>query len=265
MESNRQSAEQWDQLVPIADYLLHFGLNPDLALVIKQELIAQWQYECALLLGCSGGEIQRILQSDTCAHWVGVDYSQTMLTMAANDDCIAKNHFIAADAAKLPFKQNSIDLIVIATGIIDHIDDRGAINILNQCHQISQPNGQLVLCHHHYPRPLLKQLWWLGACRQQILYQQPLNRWFKVASYIRKVLGRLTEKATLFNLGKDLELLCQERQLDFKQIIACLPSKHYVRSVNTIQQLANQAGWHLSPTNLDSETLHVLSGTKRGV
>ncbi|MCX4029065.1 hypothetical protein [Spartinivicinus marinus] len=39
MEANQQSAAQWDQLVPITDYLLHFGLNPDLALVIKQLIL----------------------------------------------------------------------------------------------------------------------------------------------------------------------------------------------------------------------------------
>ncbi|MCX4029061.1 class I SAM-dependent methyltransferase [Endozoicomonas sp. SM1973] len=253
---NGQGAQQWNQLASIADYFLHFGLNPDLALEIKQQLLNQWEYQYALLLGCSGGEIQGIFQQADNAHWVGVDYAQLMLALSQ------KSNQIAADAAKLPLKNRSMDLIVVATGILDHINDQAVIKILAQCYQASKQDGQILLCYHHYSQTLLKQLWWLGAFKGKIIHQQQLNRCFVIASYMRKVLSKAATKFSLLDLGKDLELLCNERQLDFKQIISCLPSKHYVRSRKALQQLAKQAGWQLSPVDLESKALLVLSGYK---
>lgn len=248
--------EQWSQLVPIADYLLHFGLTPNITIDIKQQLLSMWQYKHALLLGCSEGEILAVLQQDDSAQWVGIDYAEAMLNLTKN------NITVAADAAQLPFQNSSVDLIIIATGILDHINNQAAVKILSQCYQVCQSHGRLLVCHHQYPLDLLNQLRWLGAYKRHIIHQRTLNRWFRLASVVRKSWNSVADKIPLINLGKDLHNLCEQRQLDFKRVISCLPEQHHIHSATDINALIQEAGWELVGLNVEYDNLLILGGKK---
>jgi SAM-dependent methyltransferase len=110
--------------------------------------IALKRDEVAIDIGCGVGTFtyRMALQGGKA---IGLDYSVASLKVAKSlaERKFCRNekiHFIAADAARLPFKNSSAEVIV-AADFIEHIDDQGKERLLDESARVLGKNGRIII------------------------------------------------------------------------------------------------------------------------
>jgi SAM-dependent methyltransferase len=114
-----------------------------------------WQYRSAFLelvppagsatleIGCGEGRVARDLAAR--GHRVtGVDAAPTLLEAAAEAD--PDGRYLLADAAQLPFEDESFDLVVAYNSLMDVQDMPGAVR---EAARVLRPQGRLCVCVTH--------------------------------------------------------------------------------------------------------------------
>ncbi len=104
--------------------------------------------------GCGGNPARELM--DLCAHYTGVDFSETGIerARAAYEDSPIPTEFHVADVCALPFEDESFDAVYSAH-MIYHIDDRAAQRAaLDEMIRLLRPGGVAVIVTAN-PRPLL--------------------------------------------------------------------------------------------------------------
>lgn len=104
-----------------------------------------------LEIGCGAGNV--ILAAPQDAEAIGVDFSVEMLKEARANAGERKVPFLAADALNLPFADGSFNA-VLCLGLLDYIADYRSV--LEQCHRILEPGGQLIVSVPNLTSPFIK-------------------------------------------------------------------------------------------------------------
>ena len=142
----RDSQENWDDLALYHDYFLPIGFSIEdargLARLAREHLKPHARI---LLIGCATGKtLEPFLEAglDT----IGVDLSSKMLL--AGKTGRPGNRMLAADARALPFRDGSFQMVIIATGVIDHSTDADALTIFRECRRLLQEQGAVFVFRH---------------------------------------------------------------------------------------------------------------------
>ena len=92
--------------------------------------------------GCGNGElIKEMMRLNPKAKYVGLDVSETALTMASEDVPEAEFHKIV-DGGRFPMPDESVDFI-FTSEVIEHVYDTE--NAFSEMSRILRPNGQVLL------------------------------------------------------------------------------------------------------------------------
>jgi ubiquinone/menaquinone biosynthesis C-methylase UbiE len=106
----------------------------------------------------TGSFFEKILQLNPSGKNIGLDISDSMLKIARKRLKNYKNfRLISADAARIPFKANSFDLL-INNYMLDLLPDQDHVPILKEFKRVLKPNGRLVVttmakARNWYSRP----------------------------------------------------------------------------------------------------------------
>jgi SAM-dependent methyltransferase len=96
-----------------------------------------------LELGCGEGRVARDLKAR--GHTVvGVDASPSLVRFAREAD--HESEYVVCDAAELPFKDASFDLVVAFNSLMDIDDMEGAVR---EASRVLEPGGRLCVCITH--------------------------------------------------------------------------------------------------------------------
>ena len=105
----------------------------------------------ALDLGCGRGEATVLLSRSLCSCVVGIDFSDSALRLTKRTiagHCSHKEEerisLIEADAACIPLKDNSCDIIV-ALDILEHLRQNDLENMLKECSRVLRLGGGLLV------------------------------------------------------------------------------------------------------------------------
>lgn len=105
------------------------------------ELIAPGHYQRVLELGCGTGRLTNFILDNYDFHVVGIDYSFSMLRKAAREK---KNvSFVAADALRLPLKQDSFDSCV-SLRLCHHLDKDALFDLFSNLKHILKKDGTII-------------------------------------------------------------------------------------------------------------------------
>jgi MPBQ/MSBQ methyltransferase len=81
------------------------------------------------------------------AHAVGLDLTAQALAAArrvAGQEGVRRVAFVRADAARLPFRDGSFD-VVLAADLTEHLDDATLAAVLGEARRVLRPEGELVI------------------------------------------------------------------------------------------------------------------------
>src|SRR5215472_9625414 len=91
------------------------------------------------------------------ASCVACDFSLGMLQVGARRPQPGTLRFVAGDALRLPFRDESFDAVTISFGLRNVADPKAA---LREMRRVTRPGGQLVICEFgHLRRPRLDALY----------------------------------------------------------------------------------------------------------
>ncbi len=121
----------WTECDPYAD--IDWRETP-----LRETLNKAGPFDTVLDLGCGSGYLSGIL-AGRGTDLIGVDISLVGLKSARGLDY---SHLVKSDAACLPLKNASIDL-VFAGELLEHLFD--SEKALRECHRITRPGGTLIL------------------------------------------------------------------------------------------------------------------------
>jgi SAM-dependent methyltransferase len=94
-------------------------------------------------LGCGEGRVSRDLKA--LGHEVaGLDVSPTMIRLAREAD--PEGEYVVADAAAVPFADETFDLVVAFNSLMDIDDMRGAVR---EAARVLEPDGRFCVCVTH--------------------------------------------------------------------------------------------------------------------
>ena len=116
--------------------------------------------ESVLDVACGTGDLAMAFAAGGAGRVVGSDFTFDMLTVARRK---AKSlsehapHYHAADALRLPIKDQTVDVVSIAFGIRNVVDPATAIS---EFYRVLRPGGRLVILEFAMPgNPLLRRLY----------------------------------------------------------------------------------------------------------
>ena len=128
-------SDKYDFINNIMSFGTHF--------FIKKDCINLFEGKSALKildLCCGTGDLTRIIKKKfSDAEVIGIDFSEKMLEIAKEKD--TELNYLQADVVKLPFDDNSFDIITIAFGL-RNIEDFDCA--LNEIYRVLKPNGQFL-------------------------------------------------------------------------------------------------------------------------
>lgn len=113
-------------------------------LILEEILKVKWENEKVLDLGCGDGRLTNQL-TKIFLEGVALDFSENMLKVAkkrAEDSGRAKLGYICASAQKLPFKDNSFD-VVVSSELIEHVP--GPEKVILEINRVLDSKGHLYL------------------------------------------------------------------------------------------------------------------------
>ena len=106
-------------------------------------------------LGCGDGISSKFFVSEFkhCSY-SGIDISEESVKIAKEKYNSVKNaSFSVYDGEKIPFEENSFDLVFIAC-VMHHISTNYHANIINECKRVLKKNGKLIIFEHNPYNPL---------------------------------------------------------------------------------------------------------------
>ncbi|PIZ94429.1 MAG: hypothetical protein COX81_03640 [Candidatus Magasanikbacteria bacterium CG_4_10_14_0_2_um_filter_37_12] len=94
-------------------------------------------------IGCGTGRLYHLLDKFQDIDYIGLDQSEGQIEMAKKD--FPNTKYVLAEMTKLPFPDNSFDIIFcIAT--LHHLPDEGTrLNALSEMHRVLKPGGYVLL------------------------------------------------------------------------------------------------------------------------
>jgi demethylmenaquinone methyltransferase / 2-methoxy-6-polyprenyl-1,4-benzoquinol methylase len=92
---------------------------------------------------------------------VGCDFSIGMLRIGARRAPVAR--FVAGDALRLPFADNSFDVVTMSFGLRNTAD---VGLVLAELRRVCRPGGRLVICEFSHPPNRVAHQLWLGYLRR---------------------------------------------------------------------------------------------------
>ena len=92
---------------------------------------------------------------------VGCDFSIGMLGIGARRAPVAR--FVAGDALRLPFADNSFDVVTMSFGLRNTAD---VGLVLAELRRVCRPGGRLVICEFSHPPNRVAHRLWLGYLRR---------------------------------------------------------------------------------------------------
>lgn len=138
---------------------------------------------------------------------IGIDYSQKMLDLAKKEFQkykIPKNKYklIKADAKKLPFKDNSFDLI-LATGLTDYMTDQDDKKFIHEAARVLKKNGKLIVSFPIDKSPFSFIRSGIGLeIRQKFFKLPPIHNDFsieKINDYLEKAGMKVKQSHKIFS------------------------------------------------------------------
>ena len=146
----------WCDLSKYYDYFLNIGFTiKDAQIEASYAQINFGNKANILVLGCATG---RTLEPFFAANLkvIGVDASFEMISKCPDH---IRHALHVADARELPFPRSQFDLVVIATGILDAMDDNDAFLLLKEVTRVCRPSGHISIYTHKFPNfPLIHNL-----------------------------------------------------------------------------------------------------------
>lgn len=181
--------------------------NPWIAQTIESKL---GKTQCILDIGCGGG----FLANDLALHGhrvTGIDLSLQSLEIARRQDATATVCFLEADARKLPFLENSFD-VVCAMDLLEHLEQPDVV--ISEGARVLKPGG--LFFFHTFNRNWLSYFlvikgveWWLPKVPRHLhvyhLFIKPkeLSLWCHSNQIIVQEIKGLVPKMT-FPFGREL-------------------------------------------------------------
>jgi malonyl-CoA O-methyltransferase len=102
---------------------------------------------CTVLdLGCGKGRVSRLALERGAKRTVGMDFSLEMLRGAGEETNSDSAHYLAGSAMHLPFKKETVDVVVCAL-LMGHIQDLEGM--LLQISEVLRPGGYLLITDFH--------------------------------------------------------------------------------------------------------------------
>jgi demethylmenaquinone methyltransferase / 2-methoxy-6-polyprenyl-1,4-benzoquinol methylase len=150
--------EMFNRISPFYDRvnrLLSFGLDMRWRRSLARHLPPRPNLLLLDIATGTGKEIEALKQMKApILKAVGVDLADEMLTLARQNhqDC----SFIHADAADLPFSDQSFDVCTICFGIRNVTDP---LNVLNQMYRVLKPNGRVLILEFSIPKTWIRPLY----------------------------------------------------------------------------------------------------------
>lgn len=192
----------WSDLSKYYDYFLNIGFTiKDAEIEASYAQINFGHKAQILVLGCATG---RTLEPFLSANLkvIGVDAS---LEMISKSPAHIRPVLQVADARELPHPGSQFDLVIIATGILDTMDDMDAFLVLKEAVRVCRPSGHISIYTHKFPNfPLLHTL--LFVKDSYYFYSRYMNICkFIQSNFIFK--GLIKILITLRIINKDLFIL----------------------------------------------------------
>lgn len=107
--------------------------------------------------GCGDGNSARfILQYFPHSQYYGVDVSGESIE-AAKERNIQGAHFEVYDGNKLPFKENTFDVVFIAC-VLHHIPVDLRDKLLKECFRVLKTDGELIVFEHNTRNPVTRKM-----------------------------------------------------------------------------------------------------------
>lgn len=110
-------------------------------LAAVQELIAPGHYQRVLELGCGTGRLTNFILDNYDFYVVSIDYSFSMLRKAVRGK--KRVSFVAADALRLPLKQDSFDGCV-SLRLCHHLDKDALFDLFSNLTHILKKDGTII-------------------------------------------------------------------------------------------------------------------------
>ncbi len=144
MENPQKIQKMFDEIAPKYDFMnniISFGFHGIIKKISVNKLELKNETK-ALDLCCGTGDITRLLSKRKEVEKVtGVDYSKKMLEIAREKISSSKTEFIEADCLKLPFEDDSFDLITMCFGL-RNIEDKNSA--LSEIKRVLKNDGQFL-------------------------------------------------------------------------------------------------------------------------
>ena len=144
MKSHFEIQKMFDEIAPKYDFMnniISFGTHKIIKSLAVKKIRLQNNSK-ALDLCCGTGDIANLIaKRKDVESVVGVDFSDKMLEMAKKKNSHLKIEYIKADCTKLPFEDNSFDVITMFFGL-RNIEDKDAV--LKEIKRVLKQDGQFV-------------------------------------------------------------------------------------------------------------------------
>jgi hypothetical protein len=165
-------------------------------------------------------------------------------------------------AQHLPLGDQTFDMIITLTGIIDYMADETASQVLRECHRVAKEEAMIFVGH------LPRDDWRLALL---IRYLGKTSYWRLVALLDR--LSQLSPAANawvrrIFPYHPILDMVHQLRQeaarenIPFKRILRAMPGVNQPRKKEDIQRLLTTTGWQQGIQFYEKPDLILASGKK---
>ena len=226
----------WDILAPFHHHFIDKGYTADTSTYIMSLLPARKL--SILALGGGSGQTLFPLKTNTF-EVVVIDASKHMVEICRTNGFDARLGL----AQQLPLDDQTFDVIITLTGIIDYMEDETAREVLRECHRVARQDALIFVGH------LPRDDWRLAL---MIRYFGKMSYWRLVASLDR--ISQLSPAANnwvrrIFPYHPILEMVHQLRQesaqanIPFKRILRALPGSNHARKKIDIETLLLSTGW----------------------
>lgn len=245
----------WDILAPFHHHFIDKGYTADSSRYIKS-LLPERRLSI-LALGGGSGKTLLPLQA-AASHFVIIDASNPMVEISRANGFDAR----VGLAQQLPLEDQTVDVIITLTGIIDYMEDETARQVLRECHRVAREDA--IIFVGHLPRDD-----WRFAL--MVRYFGKTSYWRLVALLDR--ISQLSPRADnwvrrIFPYHPILDMVHQLRQeaaaanIPFKRILQALPGVNQPRKKADIERLLVSTGWQQGIQFYEKPDLLLASGKK---
>lgn len=188
-----------------------------------KELYGDIQNLICLDLGCGTAETVEYFQNEFM-HTIGCDYSFGMLKVALQKS-LKNVSFVHSLSEKLPFKNNSIDIILLY-GMLHHIDSVEKIKqTLNEIRRVLKANGMVAVYEFNTLNPVSRHI--LNTCKidaavhldghKKSVYPSTFNSW-EISSILKNSGFKISKLEYLIFFPRFLSFF-----LAFERLFAKIP------------------------------------------